>query len=212
MKFDIYKIIPNFIKPSFLKLLLKIDGGEFFSKKIRKIFKKEYGIDIGIGSYGCFDLSRIAPNISIGRYCSFALGVTIVPRREHPIEYASTNPLFFNSSLGWVEKSPIDFNELSIGNDVWVGQNAIISSKCKLIGNGAIIGAGSFVNKDVPPYTIVAGVPARKIGERFSQDIIELLEKSRWYDLEPNELRKYLDFVNNPKLFATKIMENKNDY
>lgn len=211
MKCSIYKIIPNFMKPLFLKIVLKVDGGEFFSTKIRNIFKREYGIDIGIGSYGCFDLSRIAPNISIGRYCSFALGSTIVPRREHPIGYASTNPLFFNSALGWVKESPIEFNDLTIGNDVWIGQNAIISSKCKSIGNGAIIGAGSFVNKDVPPYTIVAGVPARKIGERFSKDIIELLEESRWYDLEPNELRKYLEFVNDPKLFARKIMENRND-
>lgn len=211
MKWSIYKVMPYSLKKVYLKCIIKCDGGELFSKKIRKIFKDEYGIDVGIGSYGCFDQSRIAPNISIGRYCSFALGSTIVPRREHPIGYASTNPLFFNNTLGWVEKSPIPFNDLSIGNDVWIGQNAIISSKCTIIGNGAIIGAGSFVNKDVPPYTIVAGVPAKKIGKRFSDDVIELLEKSHWYDLEPRELKPFLEYVNNPKEFATRIMESRND-
>ena len=203
----IYKVIPRGLKKIINSFLFKFDKGEMESKIVRKLYEQCYGIKIGVGSYGCFDIERITSNITIGRYCSFAKGVTIVPRREHPIGYASTHPYFFNSALGWVEASPIPFNELEIGNDVWIGQNAIISSKCKKIGNGSVIGAGSFVNKDVPPYAIVVGSPARVIRYRFNEEMIELLEGSRWYDLSPEQLKEFADLVDQPELFARAIIE-----
>ncbi|MCR5701097.1 MAG: CatB-related O-acetyltransferase [Lachnospiraceae bacterium] len=177
---------------------------------IRKIFKEQYGIEIGIATYGCFDVDRVARNIKIGNYCSFAQGAVIVPRREHPLHYCSTHPFFFNSVYGWVKKSPIPNEELVIGNDVWIGQNAVISSKCGSVGNGAIIGACSFVNKDVPPYAVVAGVPARVIGYRFDSETIKLLESSKWFELSPNKLKKYVHLADNPKEFALAIKESEN--
>ena len=128
--------------------------------------------------------------------------------RNHPKNFASTHPLLFNTALGGIKENTILFNELVDGNDDWIGQDVKITSKCKFIGNGAIIGAGSIVTKDVEPYSIIAGNPAIKRGKRFSDEIIELLEKSKWYNLEPKELLNYKEFINDPKKFAEKIIND----
>ena len=73
---------------------------------------------------------------------------------------------------------------------------------------GSIIGAGSIVTKDVEPYSIVVGNPAIIKGKRFSENIIKLLEKSKWYELSPNELSKYIELVDKPEEFAQKIIED----
>ena len=75
-------------------------------------------------------------------------------------------------------------------NDVWVGANVTIMPGCKKIGNGAIIGGGSVVTHDVPPYAIVAGNPAKILRYRFDEDIIKKLEESKWWELELDELKK----------------------
>lgn len=128
--------------------------------------------------------------------------------RNHPKDYASTHPLFFNTAFGGVKDNSIEFNELVIGNDVWIGQDVKITSKCSSIGNGAIIGTGSIVTKNVEPYSIIAGNPAILIGKRFNNEIIELLEKSKWYDLSPDELLNYIELANEPKKFAEKIIND----
>ena len=75
-----------------------------------------------------------------------------------------------------------------IGNDVWVGHNVVILPGCKKVGNGAVIGAGSIVTHDVPPYSIVAGNPAKVINMRFNDETIERLESSMWWEMSANEL------------------------
>lgn len=134
-------------------------------------------------------------------------GLEFFPR-NHPKNYASTHPLFFNTDLGAIKNNAIDFNKLIIGNDVWIGQDVKIMSKCNYIGNGVIIGAGSVVTKNIEPYSIVAGNPATIKGKRFSDDIIELLETSKWYELSPKELLKYKEWIDNPKEFSKKIIED----
>lgn len=73
-------------------------------------------------------------------------------------------------------------NPLRIGNDVWIGANVIITPSCKSIGDGAIVGAGSVVTRDVPPFTIVAGNPAKIIAKRFTAELEEIISESRWWD------------------------------
>lgn len=206
----IYSKLPGFVRLKFENMLKKIDGGEMFSTCLRRIYSEIYDIQIGIGTYGCFNHLNIPKHIKIGRYCSFANNVSILPRREHPIEFASTHPIFFNSVIGFVETDKMEFQSLEIGNDVWIGQGAIICSKCTSIGNGAVIGAGCIVNKPIPPYAIVVGVPARVIKYRFETETIELLEKSRWYNLSPDELKKYVKYANEPKKFAEYIINDTN--
>lgn len=78
--------------------------------------------------------------------------------------------------------------KIRIGNDVWLGNGVKILAGVT-VGNGAVVGAGAVVTKDVAPYTIVAGVPAKKIGQRFDDDIIERLEKIKWWDYGPDILK-----------------------
>ena len=77
-----------------------------------------------------------------------------------------------------------------IGNDVWIGQNVIILPSVSVIGNGAVIGAGSIVTKNVPPFAIVAGNPAKIMKYRFSDDIINRIEQSAWWDKSIEDLKK----------------------
>ena len=81
---------------------------------------------------------------------------------------------------------------VKIGHDVWIGAGAIIGNRIE-IGNGAVIGGGAVVTKSVPSYAIVAGVPAKIIGYRFSNEIIKKLEASEWYFKSPNEVEELKD-------------------
>lgn len=135
----IYSIVPRKMKIIIEKILKKLEHGEFWSNTLREIYYENYNIKIGIGTYGCFQQEKYK-NVSFGNYCSIAEGLEFFPR-NHPKEYASTHPVFFNSDLGFIGKSPIKFSRLNIGSDVWIGKRVMITSGCKTIGNGAIIGA-----------------------------------------------------------------------
>lgn len=122
----------------------------------------------------------------IGKFCSIASGVKI-GLGNHPINFISTSPLFYAPSnpLHYTITDKLKFKEnepVHIGHDVWIGTNAVILDGVT-IGNGAIIGANSIVTKDVPPYTIVGGVPAKEIKKRFSDEIINRLNSSEWWNM-----------------------------
>lgn len=205
---QIYKYLPLKFKKIIENLIKKVEGGEFWSVSLRKIYKDNYGMIIGNGTYGVFKQEKYK-YIQFGNYCSIAKGLEYFPR-NHPKEFSTMHPIFYNSDMGFVKESPIEYSKLYVGHDVWIGANVIITSKCNKIGNGAIIGAGSVVTKDVEPYTIVAGNPAKIIGKRFDdQEVIELLEKSKWYEMSLDELKKYSEYIENPKKFAEKIIEEK---
>jgi acetyltransferase-like isoleucine patch superfamily enzyme len=113
--------------------------------------------------------------------------------RNHPLEFKSTHALFFNPSLGISKQDEIEFIPLEIGNDVWIGHNAIIMPHVRLIGNGAVIAAGAVVNKDVPPYAVMVGNPARVVRYRFSQDTIDTLQESRWWEKSIDQLQPEIE-------------------
>ncbi len=85
----------------------------------------------------------------------------------------------------------------------------IITASCHKIGNGAVIGAGAIVTKDVAPYAIVAGNPARTIKMRFDDQTIEILEKSQWYNMKPDELLQFYSYIDEPNKFANMIIESR---
>ena len=87
----------------------------------------------------------------------------------------------------------IERTHLTIGHDVWIGKNAIITASVITVCNGAIIGAGSVVTKDIPPYAIVAGNPAKIIKYRFSEKVINDLNKMQWWNKKIFELKKELN-------------------
>lgn len=132
-----------------------------------------------IGEYTYIGFNSLITKSSIGRYCSIANNVSI-GIGEHKINRVSTSSLFYKNAYEILTE-----NECIIGNDVWIGSNTIIRRGVH-IGDGAIIGANSFVNKDVKPFEIVGGTPAKFIKMRFNDEKIQLIKKSKWWkkDLE----------------------------
>ena len=140
--------------------------------------------------------------ISIGKYCQFGVDVAL-HATNHPISCMTTyiNQNLFQGDLKQLKEE----NSIIIGHDVWIGHGVIIVGNVK-VGNGAIIAAGSVVTKDIPPYTIAAGVPAREIRKRFSETIIEEIETIKWWDKSEQELEKikplfFKDFSNRHSIY-----------
>lgn len=185
---DIYfKIKNKRLQNLLLTHIVRKEGGYPFSQTIREIFKRKHNIDIGYGSYGCFDYSHLRPNITIGNYCSFGPGVRIF-RANHRMDLFTTHPIAYGELCNSTPLSTITQKELVIGHDVWIGANSIILPGCEKIGDGAIIGAGSIVTKDILPYSIVVGNPAHLLRKRFKDTTIAALEKTEWWNLNYQEL------------------------
>lgn len=134
----------------------------------------------------------------IGKFCQIAAGVNFIMNgANHQMNAVSTFPFYiFN---GWrQEVPPISEMPLKgdtvVGNDVWIGQNATILPGVN-IGDGAIIGANSTVGSAVEPYAIVAGNPARFIRKRFDDELIEVLEEVKWWDLPAEEINELIPIL-----------------
>jgi len=138
-------------------------------------------------------------NTRIGAFCSIAPNVKIGGLGKHPMNWISTHPAFYSinapTKLTFSDKNYYtEFLPVVIGNDVWIGTNALILDGVT-IGNGAVIGAGSIVTKDVLPYEIVAGVPSKHIRFRFSNEIIEKLELKPWWGKDISFLSRNASFI-----------------
>lgn len=130
----------------------------------------------------------------IGKFCSIACGAKFLfTSGNHNLKSLSTYtfPLFYEEwdlDSGNIRDAWNNKGDIIIGNDVWIGYEAVIMSGVK-IGDGAIIGARAVVTKDVPPYTIVGGVPAKIIRKRFDDKTIEKLLKLKWWDWDYNKIK-----------------------
>jgi acetyltransferase-like isoleucine patch superfamily enzyme len=161
------------------------------SRKLRAFFAERHDIVVGLYSYGCFDRWRMPGPLRIGRYCSFAKTVRVVDA-NHPVEAMTTHPALYERRFGVIEQDIIHAAPLIIEDDVWVGHNVVILPGCKRIGRGAVIGAGSIVTRDIVRYEIVAGVPARHLRQRFSSELAEAIEASRWWEMDMTALRQFV--------------------
>lgn len=184
------------------------------------------GCKVGRYTYGYEGLLSFYPMASsIGRYCS--INPTARIWNNHSVDYITTHPFldhplfyewevyesrrryiyqygkYFRNSV--YENSPLrDNQEIVIGNDVWIGANVIILPGVK-IGNGAIIAAGAVVARDIEPYAIVGGVPARLIKYRFSEEKIALLESSKWWDWPIEKIEKNIELFYQPEKFFRQL-------
>src|SRR5688572_19360014 len=125
-----------------------------------RISKHSYCYNTQIGSYTYLSGFNLVVNSKIGKFCSIGMFVSICPGKHPTNTFVSTSPVFYSlNKPTFSEKQAFDESgEVEIGNDVWIGSNSIILDGVK-IGHGAIVAAGSVVNKDVEPYSIVGGVP-----------------------------------------------------
>lgn len=167
----------------------------YFNKPCRS----EGGVKIGDYSY-CSQGTILFQGTSIGRYCSIGYNVQIGPP-EHPVSFYSTSPSVYRDKrikemIAWPDD---DYTEpVEIGNDVWIGSNVIVLRGVH-IGNGAIIAAGAVVTKDVPEYTIVGGVPARTIKNRFSPETERKIRDSEWWEKPIDEVVEIFKLLSNKK-------------
>ena len=133
--------------------------------------------------------------LQIGKFCSIAEGVTILLGGEHRTDWVTTYPfnVIFEEGKSF-DGHPRTKGDVSIGNDVWIGSEAFILSGVT-IGDGAVIAARSVVTRDVPPYSIVAGNPARQVRLRFSETVIDALQRIRWWDWPISEITTALPLL-----------------
>lgn len=169
-------------------------------------------INVKVGEYSYIANNSHLINCSIGKFCSIGPFVKI-GLGKHPVDRFSTSPIFYSTKnplrINLVSQNTFkEFEEVSIGNDVWIGANAIIMDGVK-IGDGAIVAAGAVVTKDVPDYAIVGGVPAKIIKYRFEESIIQKLKTVKWWEMDLNRLNNYEREFENIELFLNKIMEKE---
>ncbi|EAR59932.1 CatB-related O-acetyltransferase [Neptuniibacter caesariensis] len=169
------------------------------SEIVRQLLMRFHAVEVGMHSYGFLRKDALPRGTIIGRYTSIAEGLKIF-RRNHPLDTFSTHPYFYNSMLGYVKLDTIpnnDENPLVIGNDVWIGANVTILPGCRIVGNGAVIGAGAVVTSDVEPFSVIAGNPAKEIGQRDVEKAMHI-QGNVWWEMEPLDI---LDVINNKSAF-----------
>jgi virginiamycin A acetyltransferase len=161
-----------------------------------------------IVSYDCRKENGDLPQIIIGKKCSIALNCTFT-LANHLTEIFSTYPS--STNLFWHQNgNPNGYSkgDIIIKNDVWIGVNCTILDGIT-IGNGAVIGAGSVVTKDVPPYAIVGGNPAKVIKYRFTKDIIDEIENIQFWDMDINEINNFNIHTKNINKLLMQVKEYK---
>ncbi len=143
----------------------------------------------------------------IGKFCQIASGVEFMMNdANHQMNAVSTFP--FYTLEGWDAKAPEASDmpykgDTVIGNDVWIGQNAVILPGVH-IGDGAIIGANSVVGSDIEPYTVAVGNPVKAVRKRFDGELIELLERFKWWDKSIEEIKELIPVLTSGNLETVK--------
>lgn len=161
-----------------------------------------------IGDHSYIQKRSTIFNTDIGKFCSIASGVSIGPG-IHKTDGVCTHPVFYLNNTPLIKKFSdkdllISSKKTTIGHDVWIGEKAIVLDGVT-IGTGAIIAAGSVVTKDVSPYAIVGGVPAKQIKYRFEEKEIDLLLKSEWWDYPEDWLAKNYKSFNHINKFLSNM-------
>ncbi len=174
-----------------------------------KVFKNSKVSNSLLGKYSYVSDRCNISKTKIGKFCSIGPGVTSV-LGNHPVNtFVSTHPSFFSNKkqcgISFVPENLFDDwvfvdsemkYSIDIGNDVWIGTNVLLMQGV-IIGNGAVIAAGAVVTKNVEPYSVVGGVPAKLISKRFDSEIVKKIENSQWWDNDEKWFNENIQYMSN---------------
>lgn len=193
------------------KILQKLKGKAIKNSTVDKEAKIEAGsvfLSSTMKKYSYCGYNCLFVNVEVGAFCSISDNV-VVGGGNHPLDWVSTSPAFYkgrdsiSKRLAKLEYDSSDAHTI-IGNDVWIGNGAYMKPGIR-IGDGAVIGMGSVVTKDVEPYAIVAGNPAKVIRKRFDDATIQKLLDLKWWDWSDEKLAEYSDCFYDTNEFLSKL-------
>lgn len=166
--------------------------------------------EVSLSNVSLGDFTYIAGNTNIsrttiGKFCSIGPDCKVGLGKHPSKDFVSTHPIFFSTlrqaQVSFADRNYFEeFADIKIGNDVWLGANIIVVDGVN-IGDGAIVAAGSVVTKDIPPYAIIGGVPAKIIKYRFEQEEIKRLLEMRWWDMDIESIKDNFKKFHNVKRF-----------
>ncbi len=162
-----------------------------------KALQRKGLVNVGCGTYGdpVVYWWNLETQLNIGKFCSIADGVTFILGGEHSTQSKSTYPFTsfpkLWSNISFSSRLQLSKGDINIGNDVWIGYGVTILSGVN-IGHGSVIGAGSVISKDVAPFSIVAGNPAKLLRMRFNPSQIDLLLKEAWWDWPSEKIDSHI--------------------
>lgn len=212
----------DIIKPEkyICKYLSKKDRMNYYASVIYDKYhydNNDENVSVGEFTYGSFSIMDYEEGVhlSIGKFCCIGCGVVFMLGGEHRGDWCTTYPFnVFMDEFHYIEGHPRIKGDIVIGNDVWLGSNVKVMSGVH-IGDGCIIGANAVVTKDIEPYSVAVGVPAKVIKKRFDDTIIDVLKKIEWWNwdkeyiydavplLQSNAVEELIDYYN------TNILSNK---
>lgn len=198
------------------KILRNINGCAVKNSNIHKTARLDHSsvaLNSSLGKYSYIGehtsliCTKVGSFTSISNFCAIGGGM-------HPTEWVSTSPVFnsarsilhYNMSQNKYEP----FVETTIGNDVWIGANCLIRGGVT-IGDGAVVGMGSVVTKDIGPYEIWAGNPAKLIRKRFTDEKIDALLQSEWWNWDEETLKSKADMFNDVDAFVECLKTQNNN-
>ena len=196
----------NNVEYYYAKVLKKMRGKALKNSQIHKTSKVESGshvINTKMDKFSFCGYNCEIINCSIGSFCSISDNV-VIGGAMHPLNWVSMSPVFYEGKDSVREKFSTHKRDPEkttiIEHDVWIGKNVLIKQGLK-IGTGAVIGMGSVVTKDVEPYAIVAGCPAKFIRKRFDDIIIKKLLDIEWWNFKDEKLNQFAQYFTDPDLF-----------
>ena len=187
-----------------------VENMRYMEEALYSLYQVKYcssNVKVGAFTYGVPHIAayRQCEKITIGKFCSMADEVRIFAGGEHHHNWGSTYPFAaYFSEFRELDDYHATKGDVSIGNDVWIGYGATILSGVT-IGDGAVVGTHAIVTKDVPPYAIVAGNPARIVKYRFEQDVIDKFMEMKWWDWDYEHIYEAIPLLQSgeiDKLFA----------